>query len=57
MLSADHVQQQLQHALTDSYWQWDEQSQQQAAPDHDSYWEWKAEARPVSLAPDNYWDM
>jgi hypothetical protein len=57
MLSADHVQQQLQHAHTDSYWQWEEQSQQQAAPDHGNYWEWKAEARPVSLAPDNYWDM
>jgi hypothetical protein len=56
MLSADNVQRQLQQAHSDSYWEWEEQSQQ-VSPDHDNYWEWKAEARPVSLAPDNYWDM
>ena len=53
MLSAEHVVAECTKNASDSYWQWEEPSNQ----DNNNYWVWKAESRPISLGPENYWDM
>lgn len=53
MLSAEHVESQLTKNASDSYWQWQESCNE----DNNNYWIWKAESRPISMGPENYWDM
>jgi hypothetical protein len=57
LLSAKHMQERERQAYADSYWEWEETLQEELESYFVNYWDWNAEARPVSLAPNNYWDM